>query len=55
LQTIRTLDYGILGIATSNEYLDDIVIDVIEDTEGNIYEVRLTLNKKLVAYKVKKN
>ena len=48
--TIKTLDYEELPIAKNDQYLDSDCIDTIEDCEGNIYEVRHTLNGKLVAY-----
>ena len=48
--TIRTLDYGTLNIAYNDEYLKSECIEVIESSDGNIYEIRLTNNGKLVAY-----
>lgn len=48
--TINTLDYGSLNIAFHNKYLDTEIIDVIQDTNGDCYEIRCTLNGKLIAY-----
>ena len=50
--TIRTQYYDELPIAKDNTYLDNKVIDIIEDCEGRQYEVRKTLNGKLVAYQM---
>jgi|GEM_PF-4136493 len=48
---IKTLNYGTLPIAKSNEYLKDEIIDTIEESLTlNFYEIRETLNGKLVAY-----
>ena len=48
--TIKTWKYGNLPIAKNKTWLKEEVIDTIEEANSdNFYEVRQTLNGKLVA------
>jgi hypothetical protein len=48
-QYLNTIDYGYLPIRYCKTYLDSKVIDTIEDSDGEYYEVRRNQNGKLVA------
>ena len=52
VMTIKTLNYEELPIAKDKTYLDHEILDIIEDCQGINYEVRKTLNGKLVAYQI---
>ena len=52
MQTIRTLDYGILPIAKNTDYISDFAVGTIEDCDGNFYEVRRADSGSLVAVKI---
>jgi hypothetical protein len=53
METINTLDYGKLNIATSSGFLCDEVINTIEDNDGNVFDIKKTLNNEVVAIKIK--
>ena len=46
---IITLDYGILEVRYKNEYCKSDIVDLIQDCEGNYYEVKENDKGKLVA------
>lgn len=50
VNVVKTLDYGTLPVAFSNEFLRDDIIDVIDLSTPNEWaEIKLTLNGQLVA------
>jgi len=49
MQTIKTLDYGVIPIAYNKQWLQDSILDTIEDNQLCFYEIRQTLNGYIVA------
>jgi hypothetical protein len=49
IKTIKTIKYGELEIRYNPNFTRDRVIDIVEDAEGNVYEIKENLNGKLVA------
>jgi hypothetical protein len=54
-ETIKTLDYGEIPIINNTTWLNDKIIqdELLEDCEGNCYDIRQTLNGLIVALIVK--
>jgi len=48
---LNTIDYGLIPIAKHETYLQKNVIGLIEETNGEYYEIRLTNNGQIVAIK----
>jgi hypothetical protein len=46
---LKTINYEYIQIRYDKAYIMDEIIDIIEDTDGNQYEIMTNLNGKLVA------
>ena len=46
---INTLDYGQLEVRYKNEYCKSEIVGLIQDCDGNYYEVKENFNGKLIA------
>lgn len=53
IPTIKTLDYGTLEIRFDKTYFNNSTGSIIEDLEGNLYEIGTNFNGKLIALKLK--